>query len=357
MTTFPKIRKFSICTVGGLVLLIVAIQIIDNARQPRFAGKRASHWMRELNRGPWPPSARVKDAFRGMGEESVPFLVAEFGAEMNTPKSEYRYQRWHAKMPGPIQTMMPAPSWLPVRRIRALDTLADLGPAASSATPDVIRMLELARPSRGSTTFYSGPIITNSVPEALRRQAAETLLAIAEDDPEAMLGLLKSISHPYADLGVSLNQRIIDRIDYNDRRQVIQLMIAFGNNSRQEIAIPMLRVLQRALPRYVDLLPAIANGTLKNKAVAMESAIALRDATIYEGHEYFGWALTRLVEKADTSGYAIRRACVETLGELAVDTEETRSALERARSSTSPSVRAAAVTALAKLSGDSNARR
>jgi hypothetical protein len=133
MTPPRKIVSWAVPTLLAAVLLL-----LWNFREPRYGGYSLSDWLGDESRASFPSASSyfpARDAaIRAMGPRAVPYLVEMLSARESSLRELFRETRNHFFRSG-------IPSHWELRN-RATIALQILGPAASSAVPRIVQLLE-----------------------------------------------------------------------------------------------------------------------------------------------------------------------------------------------------------------------
>lgn len=147
------------CIVAALVLIPRAF----SAKEPVHKGKKISAWIRDLARQPNPNPA-AEDALVEMGAAAVPYLIAALdNSESLRDKVE---NLLGPRLPAANQRYLFPPRSPGLRRLRATVVLGRIGPHATSAVPQLIRLLtaDSVSVTKGTNTMR--------VPDQYQRQEA-----------------------------------------------------------------------------------------------------------------------------------------------------------------------------------------
>lgn len=132
----------------GMLLLAVALAVAlgrltlkTHQPEPWHLGKPASYWLTDgftLLPGvdDRPPA---ESAFRCMGSNAVPFLIATL-ARTDGPLKQI-YLRCYPKLPAKLRTRLPRPASADALRDRAFLVLRIMGPTAKAAIPPLLNVL------------------------------------------------------------------------------------------------------------------------------------------------------------------------------------------------------------------------
>ena len=148
--------------------------------EPLYQGKPVSYWINEgfslpLGSDDRPPA---ESAFRSMGSNAVPFLIATLGKTDGPLKRIYI--QCYSKLPAKFNRQMPRPCSADTIRGRAILALTLIGPTAKAAIPSLLNVLthDPDRMRRANTVACLDSIddgqLQEEVVDALKRARCDT---------------------------------------------------------------------------------------------------------------------------------------------------------------------------------------
>ena len=131
----------------GILFLAVALTVAlgrlalkTHRPEPSYLGKPVSFWV--IDGFTWSPGKGrppAESAFRSMGSNAVPFVIATL-AKTDGPFQQI-YLRCYPKLPAKLRAQLPHPTPADAIRNRAILALALLGPSAKAAIPALLNVL------------------------------------------------------------------------------------------------------------------------------------------------------------------------------------------------------------------------
>jgi len=132
----------------GILMLVMAFAIAigrlalkTDQPEPSYQGKPVSYWL--TDGFTFSPSVDdrppAESAFRCLGANAVPFLIATLGRTDGPLKQIYL--RCYPKLPAKLRTQLPRPASADALRGRAILSLRIIGPAAKAAIPSLLNVL------------------------------------------------------------------------------------------------------------------------------------------------------------------------------------------------------------------------
>jgi hypothetical protein len=132
----------------GILLLFMAFAVAIGtlalkSRQPEssYLGKPESYWLNDGFSIPRDIDGRrpAESAFRCMGSNAVPFLIAALG-QTDGPLKHF-YSRCYPQLPVKVRKKLPRPTSADELRGRAIIALTLIGPTAKPALPSLLNVL------------------------------------------------------------------------------------------------------------------------------------------------------------------------------------------------------------------------
>jgi len=120
-------KQFASLLTALVMLLVAGLFLFSASDGPKYHGKSADRWLSQLD-GHGTSQDQARAAFSAMGAEVVPWLVRRLNS--NTPARWLRWRFDFERLPGKVKILT----------MTAATALGDVGPPATAAIPDLLRL-------------------------------------------------------------------------------------------------------------------------------------------------------------------------------------------------------------------------